>query len=285
MIRFRRRNTFWLSVLAIVTTIGMIAAAPMPSAFIVQFFLLSLFAISAVASTVEIGRERETIINALRRAPVRQRVSPQAKEAGERARSRGGFVNNDILMMDVGLIAIQSSYEGMAMRRTRNISKDDDGARPFVTVYVDPEEADRNALVRFEIQNQFGDQQFVHEMRVYLRQGEMNLMTDHHLPLAGNPDIQGSGDWDLKVFLDGNLVAIHNFMLTPSMNERQQRLTGAYEVEPRVASREPMEIIEEKAQEKTPRLQDLLQQPSSTQKQAESPTPKPRTGTTTRRRR
>lgn len=260
MIRLKRRNTTWLAVMAVLTVIGMLAATAAP---VVQFLLLAVFALSALASTVELGRERETLIDALRRAPIRNRVSPQAKEAHERAKSRGGYTNNNLMMLDVGLIAVQSSYEGMAMRRTRSISKDDDGARPFVALNIEAEEAERHATIRFEIFNQYGEQKFVHEMRAYLREGEMNIMTDHHLPLAGNRDVQGAGDWDLRVYVDGNLVGMHNFMLAPSMNERQRRLAGEEDIDMGV-----YQIVDEVEQDVTPRLQDLLQ--SQRQEQANS---------------
>jgi hypothetical protein len=258
MIRLRKRNTIWLGALAVLTTIGMVASAPLPGSLVIQIMLLAIFAIAGVASTVELGRERETLLDALKRAPIRQRISPQAKEAGERARSHGGFSNNDMMLLDVGLIALQTSYEGMAMRRTRSISKDDDGARPFVTLNIDAAEADRAAVVRFEIYNQYGDQQFVHEMRSFLREGEMSIMTDHHLPLAGNQQIEGAGDWDLRVYIDGNLVALHNFMLAPSINERQRRLQR-----PETPLQTVYEVIDEAQQEVPPRLQDLLQKKSS----------------------
>lgn len=277
MIRLRKRNTAWLAALAVLTTIGMIASAPLQGALVIQIMLLAIFAIAGVASTVELGRERETLLDALKRAPIRQRVSPQAKEAGERARSHGGFSNNDMMLLDVGLIALQTSYEGMAMRRTRSISKDDDGARPFVTLNIDAAEADRAAVVRFEIYNQYGDQQFVHEMRSFLREGEMSIMTDHHLPLAGNQQIEGSGDWDLRVYIDGNLVALHNFMLAPSINERQRRLQRQ-----EVPVETVYEVIDEPQQEIAPRLQDLLQNKSSASPAANSTAERPRT---TRRRR
>jgi hypothetical protein len=271
MIRFKRRNTAWLVALAAITTLALVAAAGTPP---VQFVALAIFALATLASTVEIGRERESLIEALRRAPIRQRVSPQAKEATERARSRGGFSDQDLMLLDVGLIAVQSSYEGMAMRRTRSISKDDDGVRPFVTLNVAPSEADRNSVVRFEIFNQQGERQFVHEMRTFLREGEMNIMTDHHLPLAGNQDIQGTGDWDLRVYIDGNLVAVHDIMLAPSMRERQRRLAQEYGDEDQEVV-EYYDIVDEVEQEVPPRLQDLLQgqaqeQRSRTSSQSES---------------
>jgi hypothetical protein len=156
----------------------------------------------------------------------------------------------------VGLIAVQSSYEGMAMRRTRSISKDDDGVRPFVTLNVEAGEAERHAMVRFELYNQYGEERFVHEMRAFLREGEMSIMTDHHLPLAGNREVQGAGDWDLRVYVDGNLVGMHNFMLAPSMTERQHRLAAEEDVDMGT-----YQIVDEVEQQKdlTPRLQDLLQ--------------------------
>ena len=157
-------------------------------------------------------------------------------------------------MLDVGLIAVQSSYEGMAMRRTRSISKDDDGARPFVALNVEASEAERHAMVRFEIFNQYGEQKFVHEMRAFLREGEMNIMTDHHMPLAGNQDVQGAGDWDLRVYVDGNLVGMHNFMLAPSMTDRQRRLVTEDDIDMGT-----YQVVDEVQQDVTPRLQDLLQ--------------------------
>jgi hypothetical protein len=91
-------------------------------------------------------------------------------------------------------------------------------------------------------------------MRTYLREGEMSIMTDHHLALAGNRDVQGAGDWDLRVYLDGNLVGMQNFMLAPSMNDRQRRLAAEEDVDMGF-----YEVVDEVQQEITPRLQDLLQ--------------------------
>jgi len=40
-------------------------------------------------------------------------------------------------------------------------------------------------------------QQFVHEMKTYLREGELELLAEHQLPLAGNSSIDGSGDFGI----------------------------------------------------------------------------------------
>jgi len=297
MIRLRRRNTAWLSALGILIAFALLAAGQANPA--VQALLLGIFAVAMIASLVELGSERETIMDAIRKAPVRQRISPQAKEAAERARSRGGYASQDMMLMDVGLIASQSSYDGMALRRTRSISKDDDGARPFVTLYVDPMEAERMAVVRFEIINQYGEEAYIHEMKTYLRDGEISIMADHHLPLAGNRDIQGAGDWDLRVYIDGNLAGLHNFMLAPSIAERSRRLASQQGQGDRGAASEYFEIIDEPQQEDPQEmplsLQDLLheeslresrQQRTDTNSESNSAgTTRRRTTTTTRRRR
>jgi len=226
MIRIKRRNTGWLVALGLVIAFALFAGVASPA---VQLVLLGIFAVSMVASMVELGSERQSLMDTIRKAPLRNRTSPQAKEAVERARTRGGFVDDDLMVMDIGVIASQNGYDGMAMRRTRSASKDDDGLRPFVTINVAPNQAHRNSVIRFEVYNQSGEQEYVHEMRTYLREGEMNIMADHHLPLAGNPDIGGYGDWDVRVYVDGNLAALHDFTMSPSINDRTRRLTRDYD--------------------------------------------------------
>lgn len=266
MVRFRRKNTAWLTVLGLIVLLALLAAGPAMTPP-VAIALLAIFAMAALVSSVEVGRERENLMSTLRRMPTKSRMSAQAREAAERAKMNGGYTSSGITLMDIGLIAVQSSVEGMAMRRTRSISKDDDGARPFITLNVEPEDADRNVLLRFEINSHGGESIFVHEMKAYLRDGEMSIMADHHLPLDGNPRIQGMGDWDLRVYMDGNLIGMHNFTLSPSMRERNRRLAGDYQAE---YEQEPVadefDIIDELKQERAPKppsLNDLLQEQRS----------------------
>ncbi len=265
MIRLKRRNTAWL--LAMTLLIGFaLLAAPVSAA--VQLSLIGVLAVAIIASMIELGPERASLLDALHRAPLQRRITPQAREASERAAARAGYFNrNGIVMLDIGLIAMQTGVEGLAMRRTRNISKDDDGARPFITLYVMPEEAERQALIRYEIYNHLGEEQYVHEMKTYLREGELSLLADHHLPLAGNRGVDGNGDWDLRVYVDNNLIGMHNLMLSPSVNERRRRLSGEAETEPARRSRsrnlEDAVIVDEAEQPQTTQLKDLLQQTNS----------------------
>lgn len=266
MIRLKRRNTTWLIAMGLLIGFALLAA---PVSAAVQISLLGAFAVAVIASMIELGPDRESLLDVLHRAPVRRRITPQAREAAERAASRAGYFNRGgLVLLDIGLIAMQTGVDGLAMRRTRNISKDDDGVRPFITLFVDHEEADRQAVIRYEIYNQLGDEQYVHEMKTYLREGELKLLADHHLPLAGNSSIDGNGDWDLRVYVDNNLIGMHNLMLSPSVNERRRRLSGEEEyresLDERRRNLQDAVIVDEIEEPETTQLKDLLQQPSST---------------------
>ena len=270
MIRLKRRNTAWLIAMGLLIGFALLAA---PVSAAVQISLLGAFAVAVIASMIELGPERETLLEVLHRAPVRRRITPQAREAAERAASRAGFFNRGgLVLLDIGLIAMQTGVDGLAMRRTRNISKDDDGVRPFITLFVDHEEADRQAVIRYEIYNQLGDEQYVHEMKTYLREGELKLLADHHLPLAGNTSIDGNGDWDLRVYVDNNLIGMHNLMLSPSVNERRRRLSGEDEFKDTLDQRRrnlrDAVIVDEIEEPETTQLKDLLQQPSTTSRRS-----------------
>ena len=265
MIRLKRRNTVWLITMALLIGFALLAA---PVSAAVQLSLIGALAVAVIASMIELGPERENLLDVLNRAPLRRRITPQAREAAERAAARAGYFNRGgLVMLDIGLIAMQTGVEGLAMRRTRNISKDDDGARPFITLHVSPEEAERQALIRYEIYNHLGEEQYVHEMKTYLREGEMSLLADHHLPLAGNRSVDGNGDWDLRVYVDNSLIGMHNLMLSPSVNERRRRLSGEEEVAASLQERSrnlaDAVIVDEVEQQQAAQLRDLLQQPSS----------------------
>ena len=270
MIRLKRRNTGWLIAMGLLIGFALLAA---PVSAAVQISLLGAFAVAVIASLIELGPDRETLLDVLHRAPVRRRITPQAREAAERAASRAGYFNRGgVVLLDIGLIAMQTGVDGLAMRRTRNISKDDDGVRPFITLYVDNEEADRQALVRYEIYNHLGEEQFVHEMKTYLREGELELLAEHQLPLAGNNSIDGSGDWDLRVYVDNNLIGMHDLMLAPSVNERRRRLSGEAEYKESLSKRsnylKDAVIVDEAEEPEAMQLKDLLEQQSSSSRRS-----------------
>jgi hypothetical protein len=193
----------------------------------VAMVLLVLFTVALGASFLNFKPEQ--LLDRSRSSLTMMRMSSEAREAVERARRRGSLLDSNLTLLDIGLITSQSSRDGMVMRRTRSVSKDDDGVRPFISLHVQPESAEQTAVIRFEIIDHNGQSQYVHEMRTYLRDGEMNILADHHLPLVGNEQIAGAGDWDLRVYINGILIGAHAFNLTPSINERLGRHERAEE--------------------------------------------------------
>jgi hypothetical protein len=223
MLHYKRRNIAWLTILGSMVGIAVLSATVSAN---VQVALLGILAVAVVGSLFEFGQQ-QAFMNALQRARHMQtRVSPQAKEATERARRRGSYIDESTPLVDIGLIATQSGYEGTVMRRARSVSRDDNGVRPFITLNVAPEASDQRVLVRFEILDHEGQEQYIHEMRTYLHDGEMNVLATHHLPLMDNDSIPREGDWgdwDLRVYIDNRLIAMHNFTLGPSVYERHRR--------------------------------------------------------------
>lgn len=221
--RLRRRNTLWLAIIGALVALVLVSGAASPG---VALALIALFGAAAFASLVEINPR------ALQTSPglsplARMRMSPQAREAAERARRREAYTPPGLTLLDIGLISLHTSAEGMLMRRSRTVSLDDNGVRPYLILQVDGQAADRQALVRFEILDAHGEIQFVHELKTFLRDGEMNILADHHLPLAGNDRLASHGDWDLRAYVDGALLGVLGFTVTPSLEARRRQLTGA----------------------------------------------------------
>jgi hypothetical protein len=220
--RIRRRNTAWLAIIGVLTAIVVLSGVATP---LVTISLVGLFLLAAAASMIEIRPQR--IFNNVSQSPLTlMRMSAQAREAVERARRRTNYSPAGLTLLDVGLISLQSSSEGMVMRRSRTISLDDDGVRPYITLHIQPDAADRNSVIRYEILDHNGQVQYVHEMKTYLRDGEMNLLADHHLPLLGNERLVGGGEWDLRVSIDGTLVGLLSFTATPSIEARERYMRG-----------------------------------------------------------
>jgi hypothetical protein len=87
--------------------------------------------------------------------------------------------------------------------------------------------AEQTVTIRFEIIDQNGQQQYIHEMRTYLHDGEMNILADHQLPLDGNDRLSGTGDGDLRVSVDGRLIGALSYTLAPSVRERNRQFNRA----------------------------------------------------------
>ncbi len=224
--RFRRRNTAWLAALTALIVVAGVSGAATPAALIA---LIALLGVALAASFIEVQPRR--LREAMPSSPLAMmRMSAQAREASERARRRNSFTAPGITLLDVGLIALVTSPDGsMIMRRGRQVSLDDKGVRPYITLNIDPESSDRSAMIRFEILDHTGQTQYVHEMKTFLRDGEMNILADTQLPLFGNDRLPGAGDWDLRVSVDGLTVGLLSFTTTPSIAGRSRQFASAVE--------------------------------------------------------
>ncbi len=216
--RFRRTAAPWLIIMGAALAIALLSGTAQP---LVAVTLIALFGAAVALSMVNAGPSR--LLGQSRSSIASARMSGDAREASARARRGGSLISPDMTLLDIGLIAVQTGDAGMNMRRTRDVTMDDDGVRPFITLNVLPAAAERRALVRFELRDGMGKVRYVHEMRPYLRAGDMNLLTDHQLPLYGNPDNIEPGDWDLRVAIDGSTVAEHVFTVSPSLEDRFAR--------------------------------------------------------------
>ncbi len=252
--RYQRRNTPWLIVMGLMVLLALTATGVSALAPLFQVGVVAALLVAVAGSFRGNGIRRiqpRTIQRAAQSPLTVMRMSPAAREATDRARRRGELTPPGISVMDVGLITSASTPEGMVMRRSRAISLDDDGARPYLTINVAPQAAERQTVIRFEIIDQNGDTQYVHEMKTYLRDGDMNLLADTHLPLSGNSKLTGAGDWDLRVSMDGATLGMLSFTASPSIRERERMLRGESPVE-------RLQILDE-VEDSPVSLNDLMQ--------------------------
>ncbi|MBE0691013.1 MAG: hypothetical protein IH587_12920 [Anaerolineae bacterium] len=244
--QIRARNISWLAIVA--AMIGLAAFAPGTESTMTAA-LLGVFGLAAAASLIQFQPGR--LVEQSRSSLTALRMSSEAREAVERVRRRGNNLHGSVMLLDVGLITTLSGPEGLVMRRARDLSKDDDGVRPFTVLHVSPEDADRRSIIRFEFIDGDGEVCYVHEMNTYLRDGEMNLLADQQMPLFDNDRVR-AGEWDMRVYVDNRLVGAHPFSIAPSLEDRFPRAA-----QERAARR----LREEEQEQETPlRLEDLLRE-------------------------
>lgn len=159
----------------------------------------------------------------LRRSRERPEPSEVAREAAARARS---LPNHDSLyrLLDIGLIVDEQRPDGMALRRGRFVSLDDDGLRPFAIIDVPDALGSGLALVRFELRDGAGRRHYVHEAERWLQPGENVLVPDYRLPVRKRAADLESGGWLAQVTIDGGVLGIYHFNLSESLAEMRRHL-------------------------------------------------------------
>jgi hypothetical protein len=185
---------------------------------------------------------------------VTSKTTQAGRKAAQRARNRGEF-SIETNLLDVGLMINERRRNGQLDRRlAESVSQDDAAVQPFVRVHLNPGTAERLALIDFEIYDQSGKVQFSHQQRHYVRDGENLIACEQQLPLRGNEALGRAGTWDLRVKVDGTLVAMHGFSVSPALDNADRQPVGR-----RLAEAERVDEFESPSEEDAPiSLEDLL---------------------------
>jgi hypothetical protein len=185
----------------------------------------------AIARNVDI----ETLIQALpSRRETEVEPSEVSREAMARARTHPRY-DALIRLMDIGLIVDEPRPDGLSLRRGRFISLDDDGLRPFAIVNVPELLANRVGRVRFELRDEAGKPQYIYEADKWLQPGENAILPDYRLPIRRNKQANlEPGAWTVHFEIDGGMLGIHSFSLTPSLAMRRRQLASDGELRERV---------------------------------------------------
>ena len=223
-----KRGTYvWLAMLGFAVTLVVAAIAAGSVALGAEFAVALVLAYMGVAFVALAGNRIRNF--RLPSAPAllsAARVSPAARRATQRARSRPGYYA-EAMLTDVGLIVNARRSDGRWDRHlAQSISLDEDAIQPFITITVPPESSQRLALISFEVFDQSGKPQFSRQMEQWVRDGDNSVICDHQLPLADNNALGRSGVWDLRVKMDGAVLAVHSFSVTPPGEERRRHFTG-----------------------------------------------------------
>jgi hypothetical protein len=223
-------------------------------ALLAVYFALVL----AIARRVQLG----SVVGSLSTLRTRRAQATEvAREAIARARSHPAY-DSLIHLLDIGLIVDEQRPDGLSLRRGRFISLDDDGVRPFAIVHVPDALSERVARIRFEVRNEAGQVQYVYETDKWLQAGENPILPDYRLPVRNNTAELVAGAWTVHLIVDGGMLGIHNFSLSPSLTARRHQMSSDGEIRERVWR------TEEEDEALPLSLEELLRQQSRERRQS-----------------
>lgn len=217
MIRVRRRDRLWLTLVSVLAALAIFATEVATS---VKIGILGLFVIMVAVAVFDIdalGTVRRQVMQE------RPRGTAQAREALNRAMNSGGGDWVGLWLEDFGFIASVRDEEGLTFERTRAVNNAYDGVRPYVQLMAGEGMAERRVRVRYELVDATGEVRFIQEDNAYLRSGVNTLHPDQHLPLGDIPPSQ-MGQWDARVYVDGRLIGVLGLTIGPTDDERLGRL-------------------------------------------------------------
>lgn len=215
MLESNRRGTlfvyFLLAVMILTLIFSSAVVPPVGAALLVGYFAFVLF----TARSLQLPRMPE------RQRPMQ--ITGAAQRAKDRAPGGSSFLTNPYLLQDIGVIIDERRRDGVALRRARFISLDDESLRPYIVLHYPQSQYPQQVMVRFELTDSQGEARFIYEMDHWLRPGENLILPDYRLPLKGNNQLENTGNWDYTISIDGNILGVHQFNLLPSVSERVRK--------------------------------------------------------------
>jgi hypothetical protein len=216
----RRGNLVWL-VTILVAAIALWSAGALPVLAVAFLVGMVLWIYHALRSGIPLA---ELSDRALDRLPMRRvRLTEAAKKATMNASRRPDFDRSHYRLKDIGLVVEASQRGGLQLRQARWISMDDRAIRPYITLQAPYQGHPCQTLVRFAISDGSGQPQLIYEMDHWMRPGENLIIPNYRLPLKDNSLLQVNGIWDLQVWVNGGLLGIHDFSVSPSSSLRRQQ--------------------------------------------------------------
>lgn len=146
-----------------------------------------------------------------------------AREAVARARSDPNY-DSLVRLLDIGLIVDEQRPDGMALRRGRFISLDDDAIRPFVIIHVPDVLGGRLSHIRFELLDSNDQLCYVFEDEKWLQAGQNTLLPDYRFPIRKKADELEAGGWSARLIIDGGVIGVHHFNLSPALRDRRRNI-------------------------------------------------------------
>jgi hypothetical protein len=110
-----------------------------------------------------------------------------------------------VLPVDIGLLSFYMD-EDPVIHRTHPIANDSDYIQPYIQLRVPTPAAGK---VKFEIYDHSSQLVFVNENQYQLKRGRNLIVPSTRLPVHDEQEM--NGDWSMKVYADGTLLAIYPF--------------------------------------------------------------------------
>ncbi len=251
-----RGTLVWLFIVGMALGLTLVAGE-VPTAAGAVLLAAYLALVWMVARGIPVGPAFQKMM-ASREHPVE--TSEVAREAISRARSHPAY-DATVQLVDVGLIVDEQRPDGLALRRGRFISMDDHGIRPFALIHVPQLLAERTVRIRFELRNENGKREYVYETEKWLRAGENAILPDYRFPIRNSKSPIEVGSWTAHILVEGGLLGIHNFSLSPSLAARRRQMSSDGEMRERIWHTEDESLPLS--------LEELLRQQSRDARQAE----------------